>query len=62
MPKVIHQETMCGYKRCCPVVKYFEDGSIEISDDDSKNGSIGVIKFDPEQAKQFKKSLLAREE
>ena len=45
MPKVIHQETMCcGHKRC-PVVKIFDDGSIEISDDDTENGSVGTIKL-----------------
>ena len=50
MPKLIHQETMCcGYKKC-PVVKVFEDGSVELSDDDSENGSIGRIKLSREQA------------
>lgn len=49
MPKVIHQETMCcGYKRC-PTIKLFEDGSIELSDDDAELGSVGTIKLRPEQ-------------
>jgi hypothetical protein len=49
MPKVIHEETMCcGYKRC-PTVKLFDDGSMEISDDDARKGSVGVIKLAPEQ-------------
>lgn len=48
MPKVIHQETMCcGYKRC-PTVTVFDDGSIEIKDDDTETGSVGVIKIRPE--------------
>jgi len=48
MPKLIHQETMCcGFKRC-PVVKVFDDGSIEISDDDTEIDSVGVIKLRPE--------------
>jgi hypothetical protein len=50
MPSVIHEETMCcGYKRC-PSVKVFEDGSIEISDNDHELGSVGTIKLQPEQA------------
>jgi hypothetical protein len=49
MPKLIHQETMCcGYKKC-PSVKVFEDGSVEISDDDPEKGSVGTIKLEPEQ-------------
>jgi hypothetical protein len=48
MPKVIHQETMCcGYKKC-PTVRLFEDGSIELSDDDEETGSVGTIKLRPE--------------
>lgn len=50
MPKMIHQETLCGYKRCCPVVKIFDDGSVEISDDDVDLGSVGTLKISPEAA------------
>lgn len=47
--KMIHEETMCcGYKKC-PTVKVFEDGSMELSDDDLSSGSTGVIKLKPEQ-------------
>lgn len=51
MPNLIHQETLmcCNYKRC-PVVKMFDDGSMEISDDDAQNGSFGTIKLAPEVA------------
>ena len=50
MPKAIHQETMCcGYKKC-PEIKVFEDGSVELSDDDAEAGSVGTIKLRPEQA------------
>lgn len=51
MPKVVvHEETMCcGYKRC-PTVKKFDDGSVELSDDDVEAGSVGTIKLTPEQA------------
>lgn len=49
MPKLIHQETMCcGYKRC-PQVKVFDDGSVELSDNDEEQGSVGRIKLYPEQ-------------
>lgn len=34
----------CGRKRC-PTVKVFDDGSMEISDDDSEIGSVGTIKL-----------------
>ena len=45
----VHEEVlMCGYKRCCPTVKVFDDGSMEISDDDPKIGSVGTIKLTPE--------------
>lgn len=49
MPNVIHQETMCcGYKRC-PTVKVFDDGSMELTDNDAQSGSVGTIKLAPEQ-------------
>lgn len=48
MHKAVHQETMCcGFKRC-PTVKVFDDGSIELSDDDTETGSVGTIKLRPE--------------
>jgi len=48
--KLVHQETMCcGYKRC-PTVKVFEDGSVELSDDDTELGSVGTVKLRPEAA------------
>jgi len=51
MPNLIREETLmcCNYKRC-PVVKMFDDGSMEISDDDAQNGSFGTIKLAPEVA------------
>lgn len=60
MPKLIHQETMCcGYKRC-PELKIFDDGSIELSDDDSETGSVGTIKIRPEIADRILELLSAR--
>ena len=50
MSKVVHEEQMCcGYKKC-PNVRVFEDGSVELTDDDTEIGSIGTIKLRPEAA------------
>lgn len=50
MPKTIHRETLCcGFKKCVSV-KVFDDGSIELSDDDAETGSVGTIKIRPEAA------------
>ena len=60
MPKLIHQETMCcGYKKC-PELKLFDDGSIEISDDDAELGSVGTIKLRPEAAERLRMLLSPR--
>ena len=48
MPKAIHQETMCCGGKRCPTVTMFEDGSIELSDNDAEIGSVGTIKIRPE--------------
>ena len=58
--KMIHQETMCcGFKRC-PTVKVFDDGSVELSDNDSEIGSVGTIKIRPEAAERLVELLSAR--
>lgn len=49
MPKVIHEETMCCGGRRCPTVRVFEDGSVELTDNDAEAGSVGTIKLRPEQ-------------
>lgn len=49
MPKIIHQETLCCGSRKCPTVTVFDDGSMEITDDDAKIGSVGTIKLRHEQ-------------
>jgi hypothetical protein len=60
MPRVIHQETMCcGHKRC-PTIKVFEDGSIELSDDDTDLGSVGTIKLRPEAANRLAELLFEK--
>ena len=53
MPKMIHEEILCGYRRCCPTVQIFDDGSLEFSDNDIENGSLGTIKLDAEAAKRL---------
>lgn len=60
MPKLIHQETMCCGMKRCPVVKTFDDGSLELSDDDTELGSVGVIKIRPEAADRLLELLSAR--
>jgi hypothetical protein len=51
--KIVHEETMCcGFKRC-PTVRVFEDGSVEIIDDDAQEGSVGTIKLRPEAARRL---------
>lgn len=60
MIKRIHQETLqCGFRRCCPVVQVFDDGSVVLSDDDAEAGSVGTIKLRPEAATRLAE-LLAR--
>lgn len=49
MPKVIHQETLCCSSKRCPTITVFDDGSVEITDDDTELGSIGTIKLQPDQ-------------
>lgn len=42
----IHEEVlMCGYRKCCPTVTIFDDGSMELSDNDPEIGSVGTIKL-----------------
>jgi hypothetical protein len=53
MPKLIHQETMCCGGKRCPEIKVFDDGSIELSDNDIESGSFGTIKLNPEQVERL---------
>ena len=60
MPKTIHRETMCcGYKKC-PRVEVFDDGSIELFDDDAETGSVGTIKIRPEAVARLEEILANR--
>jgi hypothetical protein len=44
---------MCSYRKCCPTVRIFEDGSVELTDNDPEAGSVGTIKMRPEVAARF---------
>jgi hypothetical protein len=58
--KVIFEETMCcGYKRC-PKVRVFSDGSVELSDDDARAGSVGTVKLKPRVAKELARIIEER--
>ena len=60
MPKLVHEQVlMCGYRKCCPTFKKFDDGSIELSDDDAENGSVGTIKIRPESVDRLLELLVA---
>ena len=58
--KIIHEEIMCCGRKRCPTVKIYEDGSVEISDDDSKISSVGNIKLRPEAVKRLEELLAKR--
>jgi hypothetical protein len=49
----------CNYKRC-PRVEIFDDGSIELSDDDTEFGSVGTIKIRPEAVALLEELLKKR--
>jgi hypothetical protein len=53
MPKKIHQETMCCGSKRCPTVTLFDDGSMEIFDNDAQKNSVGNIKLDPDQVSRL---------
>jgi hypothetical protein len=50
-PREVHREVLscCGFKKC-PEVSIFEDGSVELTDNDPAIGSVGTIKMRPETA------------
>ena len=57
----VHEETLqCGYRKCCPTVTIFDDGSMTISDDDSEIGSVGTIKLRPEVVARLTELLSER--
>ena len=57
--KILEETLQCGYKRCCPTVQVFNDGSVEISDYDAETGSVGTIKIAPEAADRLLELLLS---
>lgn len=58
--KVFEETLQCGFRKCCPTVRVFDDGSVELSDDDSENGSVGTIKIRPEAADRLLELLSKR--
>jgi hypothetical protein len=48
--KVYDEVLACGFRRCCVKVEIFDDGSLELSDDDVETGSVGTLKLRPEAA------------
>jgi hypothetical protein len=57
---IVHEETMCcGYKRC-PTVKIHDDGSVEMTDNDTEAGSVGTIKLHPEAAARLAELLTTK--
>jgi ABC-type branched-subunit amino acid transport system ATPase component len=41
---VVEEQTMCGFRKCCPHVRVFDDGSIDVEDEGQR------VAFDKEQA------------
>lgn len=59
MPKLIDQEKLCCNRKRCPTLKRFDDGSVELSDDDAEIGSVGTIKMQADQVDLMIEKLLA---
>jgi len=57
MRKPIHEETICCNSKRCPVLRVFDDDSIEIHDADVGGEP---IKFDREQAKLLRARLMEK--
>jgi hypothetical protein len=55
--KVREEMLFCTYKKCCPTVTIFDDGSAELSDNDPEIGSVGTIKLRPEVAARLAELL-----
>lgn len=59
-PREILRETLsCGYSKCCPTVRLFSDGSVELTDADAEVGSVGTVKLGPEGAARLGELLAA---
>ena len=60
-PRKVHEETlMCSYKKCCPTVTIFDDGSATLTDDDPEIGSVGTIRLRPEVATRLAELLATK--
>jgi hypothetical protein len=59
-PRKVHEEEMCCGHKKCPTVTVFDDGSAELSDNDTEAGSVGTIKLRPEVAARLVEILAKR--
>lgn len=59
-PRAVHEEELCCGHRKCPTVRVFEDGSVELTDDDPAIGSVGTVKMRPESAARLVELLSVR--
>jgi len=50
--KAVHEETMCCGHRRCPAVTLYDDGSLDVREDDGR-----LISFDPDQAARLRQLL-----
>ncbi len=58
--KVVHEEKMCCGGKRCPTIKIFEDGSVELTDDDTEIGSVGTIKLHPKHLDRIAELIATR--
>ena len=58
--KLVHEETICCNSKRCPTLRVFDDGSLEVSDDDEENESVGVVKFSREQSMLLAKWIVEK--
>lgn len=60
-PREVHNETLacCGGRKCV-FARIFEDGSVELSDNDPEAGSVGILKMKPESAARLVELLSKR--
>lgn len=58
--KILEEKLMCGFAKCCPTVRVFDDGSVELTDDDAAAGSVGTVRLRPEVADRLGEILAKR--
>jgi hypothetical protein len=59
-PREVHRERLCcGYSKCVEAV-IFDDGSVELTDNDVEAGSVGTIKMRPEAVARLVELLVVK--